>query len=75
MATLDEPYEIAFDKGGNLLFCDRTDQVVRRIDRRTHVISTVAGTGHEGYAGDGGPAPRLNFANPTASLLLRTGTC
>jgi sugar lactone lactonase YvrE len=72
-ATLDEPYEIAFDKSGNLLFCDRTDQVVRRIDRRTHVISTVAGTGHEGYAGDGGPASKAEFRQPHSIAFAPDG--
>ncbi|MDE3196279.1 MAG: hypothetical protein KGN84_08040 [Acidobacteriota bacterium] len=63
-AEMDEPYEIAFDKTGNLFFCDRTNHVVRRIDRKTHVISTVAGTGKEGFGGDGGPGTQAQLKQP-----------
>ncbi|HVW84600.1 MAG TPA: hypothetical protein VHB50_07955 [Bryobacteraceae bacterium] len=63
-AQLDEPYEIAFDKTGDLFFCDRLDHVVRRIDRKTQVISTVAGTGREGFSGDGGPATQAQLKQP-----------
>jgi sugar lactone lactonase YvrE len=46
------------------VFCDRTDQVIRRIDRKTHVISTIAGTGKAGFGGDGGPGTQAQFNQP-----------
>jgi sugar lactone lactonase YvrE len=72
-ATMDEPYEIAFDKAGNLFFCDRTNHNVRRIDRKTHVISTVAGTGKEGFSGDGGPAIQAQFKQPHSIAFAPDG--
>lgn len=72
-ALMDEPYEIAFDKGGNLFFCDRTNHVVRRIDRKTRVISTVAGTGKEGFGGDGGPAAQAQFRQPHSIAFAPDG--
>jgi streptogramin lyase len=63
-ALTDEPYEIAFNKAGDLFFCDRPQHVIRKVDRQTHIITTVAGTGKEGYAGDGGPADRAQFRQP-----------
>jgi sugar lactone lactonase YvrE len=63
-AQLTEPYEIAFDRSGNLFFCDRLTHTVRRVDRRSGQISTVAGTGSEGYAGDGGPGVRAQLKQP-----------
>ena len=37
---------------------------MRRIDFDTNVIETVAGTGAESYAGDGGPASEAQLARP-----------
>ena len=63
-AELNEPYEIRFDKAGNLFFVDMRDNCVRRIDVKTHVITTVAGTGKAGFSGDGGPATAATFNQP-----------
>ena len=59
-----EPYEIAFSKAGDLFFCDRVKQQVSKVDRRTKAITVVAGTGKEGFAGDGGPATEAQFKQP-----------
>jgi streptogramin lyase len=63
-AELNEPYEVRFDKQGNLFFVDRMNHVVRRVDRRTQIISTLAGTGQAGFSGDGGPANRAAMNQP-----------
>ena len=39
-----------------LLFTEKDNDIVRRVDLATGIISTVAGNGSSGYAGDGGPA-------------------
>ena len=72
-ALTDEPYEIAFDKAGDLFFCDRPVHVIRKVDGKTHVISTVAGTGKEGYAGDGGPAAQAQFRQPHSIAFAPDG--
>lgn len=72
-ALLDEPYEIAFNKAGDLFFCDRLDHAVRRIDRKTNSISTVAGTGKEGYSGDGGPAVQAQLRQPHSIAFAPNG--
>ncbi len=46
---------IAWDPAGNLVFCDSTNNVIRRV-RTDGVVETIAGTGVTGYGGDGGPA-------------------
>ena len=56
MALLSEPFMCAFDSQGNLYVAEAANHCVRRIDRATNVIITVAGNGTAGYAGDGGPA-------------------
>ena len=63
-AGLNEPYEIRFDREGNLLFVERANHVVRRVDRQTGLISTLAGTGEEGFSGDGGPAVEARLNQP-----------
>ncbi|MEO8373208.1 MAG: hypothetical protein ABI806_28745 [Candidatus Solibacter sp.] len=63
-ADLNEPYEIAFDRGGNIYFAEMQNHVVRRIDAKTHVIRTIAGTGVPGFSGDGGPATTAQLRQP-----------
>src|SRR5215467_14389759 len=50
-AQLNEPYDIRFDKAGNMFFVEMQNHVVRRVDAKTKTISTVAGTGSAGFAG------------------------
>lgn len=66
MATLNEPYGVLADREGNLFVVDRLNAAVRRVDARTHRISTYAGTGRKGYSGDGGPADQAQLREPNA---------
>jgi sugar lactone lactonase YvrE len=68
-ATLSEPYEIRFDAEGNLFFVDMVAAVVRRIDAKTKVITTVAGDGTKGFGGDGGPAVKAKLSQPHSIAL------
>jgi DNA-binding beta-propeller fold protein YncE len=63
-AAMNEPYELLFDKSGNLFVAEMQNHVVRRIDAKTHVITTVAGTGAAGFGGDGGPATAAQLRQP-----------
>jgi sugar lactone lactonase YvrE len=47
-----------------MFFAEMQNHVVRRVDARTHVISTVAGTGTAGFGGDGGPANQALLRQP-----------
>jgi streptogramin lyase len=68
-AKLNEPYEIRFDSGGNMFFVEMRNHLVRRVDAKTGVISTVAGIGEPGFAGDGGPAKQAQFRQPHSIAL------
>jgi streptogramin lyase len=63
-AEVNEPYEIRFDQTGNMFFVEMQNHLVRRVDAKTGVISTVAGSGQPGFSGDGGPARTATFRQP-----------
>ena len=63
-ALLSEPFMCAFDAAGNLYVADAMNHCVRRVERGSGVIVTIAGTGAEGYSGDGGPATAATFNQP-----------
>jgi len=68
-AQLNEPYEVRFDRAGNMLFVEMQNQLVRKVDRQTGTISTVAGTGQKGFSGDGGQAGAATFSSPHSIAL------
>src|SRR5688500_18670064 len=53
-ATLSEPFHCDVDGAGNLYIAEAANHCVRKVERATGKISTVAGTGKKGYTGDGG---------------------
>ncbi len=63
-ASFNLPHEIRFDKEGNLYIVDMMNHVVRKIDGKTQIISTFAGTSSMGYSGDGGLASKAEFNKP-----------
>jgi len=75
-ARLNQPAGLAFDSARNLLYiADSGQNVVRRIDLATNVITTVAGNGNTtgNFAGDGGPATSAQLAFPTGIALNPAG--
>jgi DNA-binding beta-propeller fold protein YncE len=63
-AAFNEPYGIAVDRSGTIYVADRHNHRVRRIDGVTGLITTVAGCGTAGFAGDGGPAAAAGLVEP-----------
>jgi sugar lactone lactonase YvrE len=63
-ASLAMPHEIRFDAAGDLFIAERDNHVIRKVNRRTGVISTIAGTGQPGCSGDGGPATSAELRSP-----------
>jgi len=63
-ASFSAPHELRFDGQRHLFIVERDAHVVRRIDARTNVVSTFAGTGMAGFSGDGGPATSAQLRQP-----------
>lgn len=63
-AACSEPFMCDFDSAGNLFYTESRNNVVRRVDKTTGVVTTVAGTGELGYGGDGGPATQATMREP-----------
>lgn len=74
VAALNMPHEIQFDRAGHLYIAERDSHVVRKVEAKTGIISTVAGTGVAGFGGDGGPGAEAQLRQPHAIAIDRDGT-
>jgi len=72
-ASLDQPYEMAWDRTGNLYFVEVGNHVVRQVNAKTGVISTIAGPGKPGFGGDGGPAAKALLNQPHSLAFSPAG--
>lgn len=72
-ALLNGPFDLCFDRAGNLIFSDTFNNRIRRIDARTGVIATIAGSGDKGYSGDGGLATAAALNEPYGVVVDRAG--
>ncbi len=61
-AQFNGPHHLLVGPDGLLYVADTFNNVVRRIDLRSGVVTRVAGTGQKGFNGDGGPAVDAQFS-------------
>jgi streptogramin lyase len=73
LATFNGPKEIDISQDGSIFVVDTENQVIRRIDSKTKTVSTVAGNGKRGGAGDGGPAVAAQLDRPHGVAVSRSG--
>ena len=66
-AVLANATALATDSKGNLYIAD--EQRIRKIDWSSGIISTVAGSGQQQYAGDGVPALQANLSYMTGLVV------
>jgi uncharacterized protein (TIGR03437 family) len=71
-AGLNNPTSLALDNAGNLYICDQFNMRVRMVNT-SGIINTIAGTGVQGYAGDGGPATSANLYYPGGMVADTSG--
>ncbi len=68
-ACLNDPFDVAFDRAGNLYFSDTFNHCIRRVDAGTGIIDTIAGRGEAGFSGDGGKATEALLNEPYGIVL------
>jgi hypothetical protein len=71
-APLYRPGGLAFDAAGNLYIADTDDNVVREVNLNG-IVSTVAGDGEQGYAGDGSLATAALLDSPAGVAVDSSG--
>ncbi len=76
-AKLDTPDGVTIAPDGDLIVADSHNDRIRRVDRPTRIITTVAGSGENGYDGDEKPAiqaalntPNAVFATPNGDIYI-----
>jgi sugar lactone lactonase YvrE len=74
VAALNQPMGIDVDPAGNLFIADGLNNRIRKVDAVSGIISTVAGNGNLGFAGDGGAATQAELAAPSDVLVDELGT-
>jgi len=72
-ASLNMPHELRFDAKGDIYIAERDNHVIRKIDMKTGIISTVAGTGVAGFSGDGGPGAMAQLRQPHSLIFDKDG--
>lgn len=59
--------------GGDLFIAGNYDNRIREVNHATGIISTVVGTGAQGFAGDGGQATAAELNGPKGIAVDRSG--
>ncbi len=70
-AQLNSPASIAVDAEGDIFIADTFNDRIRKITNG--VITTVAGTGADGFSGDGGSARSAELSAPTSIAIDSAG--
>jgi sugar lactone lactonase YvrE len=70
--ALNEP-EDAIVVGGNLVFSDQENNRIRQLNLATNAVTTIAGTGPSGFAGDNVPAASSTLASPMGLAAAADG--
>ncbi len=60
-AQINGSHHLLVLPNGDILLADTFNQRIRRIDGKTKIITTIAGTGEKGFSGDGGLATQAKF--------------
>ena len=73
LARLNYPFGVHVDASGNLYIADTYNHRIRKVNAKTGIITTVAGTGSKGFSGDGGPATSARLRYPFSVYVDSAG--
>ncbi len=71
-AQLGDPQGVAIDAAGNVYIADSVNNRIRKV-ATNGIITTIAGTGKQGYTGDGGLATNAQFYSPDGIAVDNAG--
>ena len=71
-AVLGNPSGVFVDGAGSIWIADQDNHRIRKVDT-TGKMTTVAGNGHKGFDGDGGPATEAKLADPRGVFVDTDG--
>ncbi|MBS1818007.1 MAG: glycosyltransferase [Acidobacteria bacterium] len=72
-AQLDTPDGVSIAPDGDIIIADSHNDRVRRVDKQTQMIISVAGNGKAGYNGDDMPATEASLNNPSGVAAAPNG--
>jgi hypothetical protein len=72
-ARISAPASITFDSEGNLYVADQSNHVVRKVDL-DGIITSIVGTGEQGFSPDGTPATEAKLDSPFGVAVSSDGT-
>jgi uncharacterized protein (TIGR03437 family) len=70
--TMISPFGVTADSSGNVFIAEFGTNRIRKIDTNGK-ITTAIGDGNQGFAGDGGPANKVQMSGPTAVAIDGSG--
>jgi DNA-binding CsgD family transcriptional regulator/sugar lactone lactonase YvrE len=73
LAQLSLPFGVAVASNGDIYIADTGNNRVRRVDSKTRIITTIAGTGNAGFAGDGAAALGAELFGPRSVEIDSAG--
>jgi sugar lactone lactonase YvrE len=68
-AAFNWPHEVRADETGNLYIADTRNHAIRRVDAVSGIVTTLAGGGSPGFAGDGERGRSIRFKQPHSVVL------
>ncbi len=72
-ARISNPTGLVIDKEGSLYFSDTGNNRIRKINTKTGIITTIAGTGEKGLKKDGVLAIKSKLSNPLGLAIDKNG--
>jgi streptogramin lyase len=72
-ARLNQPTGVFVDVAGNIYVSDTKNDVIRKVDATTQIITRVAGNGTPDFSGDGGPATQAQLDYPEGVWVDSSG--
>ncbi len=72
-AEINGAIQVAADDSGNVFICDQWNHRVRKVNKNTGIITTIAGNGVSGYSGNDSAATNAKINQPSGICFDKHG--